>query len=189
MASSSIHLRFGNGFYGTNFMPEFSVQRTLPYTADEMFALVADIDRYPEFLPLCENMVTRERTRENDLPVVYAEMHVGYKSFNESFTSRVELNEPEKTIAVTYVDGPFKYLENVWQFHPVRGGGSQVDFHIRYAFNSALLSIVMGGFFDKAFRRFSFAFESRARHIYGDRTAVDPSAGDQHEWLNSTLRS
>jgi coenzyme Q-binding protein COQ10 len=134
-----------------------------------MFALVADVERYPEFVPLCRALKVRRREKsETEIETLIADMEVGYKAIRETFTSRVGLDRPRLKIVVEYVDGPFSRLENVWNFRDAaEGGGSTVEFFIAYEFRSRLLAAVMGSVFDAAFRKFSAAFEARADEIYG----------------------
>jgi coenzyme Q-binding protein COQ10 len=134
-----------------------------------MFALVADVERYPEFVPLCRALKVRRREKsEAGIETLIADMEVGYKAIRETFASRVGLDRPRLKIVVEYVDGPFSRLENVWNFRDAaEGGGSTVEFFIAYEFRSRLLAAVMGSVFDAAFRKFSAAFEARADEIYG----------------------
>ena len=147
-------------------MPSFSTRRRVPFTPEQMFDLVADVERYPEFLPLCEALTVRERTASAGKPVLVADMTAGYKAIRETFTSRVTLDEPASRILVEYIDGPFRHLENTWAFRPVPGG-SEIGFRIDYEFKSAMLGMLVGALFDKAFRKFAEAFENRARVVYG----------------------
>jgi len=136
-----------------------------------MFDLVADVERYPEFLPLCESLRVLRRSQSGEgVETLVAAMSVGYKAIRESFTTRVTLDRPRLRILVEYVDGPFKYLENRWTFKP-NASGCDVEFFISYEFRSLTLGILMGSVFEKAFRRFVDAFEERAEAIYG-RPAV-----------------
>ena len=134
-----------------------------------MFALVADVESYPEFVPLCRALKVRRREQsETEIETLIADMEVGYKAIRETFASRVALDRPRQRIVVEYVDGPFSRLENVWDFRDAaEGGGSTVEFFIAYEFRSRLLAAVMGSVFDVAFRKFSAAFEARADEIYG----------------------
>jgi len=134
-----------------------------------MFALVADVERYPEFVPLCRALKVRRREKsEMGIETLIADMEVGYKAIRETFTSRVALDPARLKIVVAYIDGPFSRLENVWNFRDApEGGGSTVEFFIAYEFRSRLLAAVMGSVFDAAFRKFSAAFEARADEIYG----------------------
>ena len=152
-------------------MPSFRTTRPIHHTPQEMFDLVADVEKYPEFLPLCEGLRVRRRAESGEgVETLVAEMKVGYKKIHEAFTSRVTLDRTRLRILVEYVDGPFKYLENRWTFRPTPGG-CEVEFYISYEFRSRALGLLMGSVFDKAFRRFAVAFEERADEIYG-RSAV-----------------
>lgn len=131
-----------------------------------MFALVADVERYPEFLPLCEALSVQSRRERDGKTLLVASMSVGYKAIRETFTTQVLLKPQERAIDVKYIDGPFKYLSNVWEFE-AEGSGCLVRFFIDYEFKSRLLGAVMGTMFDRAFRMFAEAFEKRADAIYG----------------------
>ena len=134
-----------------------------------MFDLVADIERYPEFLPLCEHTQNRRRVQvEEGVETLISTMTVGYKAIRESFTTRVTLDRPRLIVLVEYVDGPFKFLENRWTFKPTESG-CDVEFHITYEFKNAALGLLMGAVFDRAFRKFTVAFETRADEIYGKK--------------------
>jgi len=148
-------------------MPSFRTIRTVPYSAKEMFDLVADIERYPEFLPLCEKTVNRKRkTIAEGVETLFSTMTVGYKAVYESFSTNVTLDQKNMLILCEYVDGPFKYLENRWNFKE-NGKGCDVEFYITYEFKSFTLGILMGVMFDKVFRRFADVFVSRAEELYG----------------------
>jgi coenzyme Q-binding protein COQ10 len=147
-------------------MPSFATKRHVPFSAAEMFALVADIERYPEFLPLCTGLVVTSRRQGEDGQELTARMSVGYKAIAESFTTRVVTKPAESRIDVRYLDGPFKRLDNRWHFVDDETG-STVDFFIDYEFRSKLLGALVGSMFDHAFRRFAEAFEERAAHVYG----------------------
>jgi Oligoketide cyclase/lipid transport protein len=147
-------------------MPSFRSTRSVKHTPAQMFALVADVESYPEFLPLCEDLRIMRRSQSGEgIETLVAIMTVGYKAIRESFTSRVELDHPRLRIEVEYVDGPFKFLENRWTFRETPTG-SDVDFYINYEFKSFSLGLLMGAVFDKAFRKFAEAFEERANEIY-----------------------
>ena len=149
-------------------MPSFSSNHKVNHAADDMFRLVADVERYPEFVPLCQALHVRGRKElEDGRSVLVADMTVAYKLFKETFTSRVELRPDERTILVEYLDGPFKHLENKWTFEEAGEGASTVGFFISYEFRSRTLGSLMGVMFDKAFRKFSSAFEARADQVYG----------------------
>jgi coenzyme Q-binding protein COQ10 len=151
-------------------MPQFETTRRVGHSAEQMFALVADVETYPEFLPLCEALSVRSRRERDGRTLLVADMTVGYKAIRETFTSQVHLKPDELTIDVSYLDGPFKYLNNTWTFEPAPGG-SEVKFFIDYEFKSRMLGMVMGTMFDRAFRMFSDAFEKRADRLYGKPAA------------------
>ncbi len=148
-------------------MPQFETTRHVGHAADQMFALVADVEKYPEFLPLCEALRVRSRKEREGRAILIADMTVGYKAIRETFTSQVHLKPDEQAIEVKYLDGPFKYLSNVWRFEPTADGGCDVRFFIDYEFKSRILGAVMGAMFDRAFRMFTDAFEKRAAEVYG----------------------
>ena len=150
-------------------MPSFRTTRRVKHTPEEMFALVADVEKYPLFLPLCEGLKVRSRIRsEGGRETLIADMSVGYKAIHETFTSKVTLDREHLKIAVAYLDGPFRALDNLWSFKP-DGEGCLVEFFISYEFKSRMLGMVMGTMFDRAFRKFSQAFEKRAEVVYGRR--------------------
>lgn len=132
-----------------------------------MFDLVADVERYPEFVPMCESLKVRKRSGEPEgVEIIIADMTVAYKVIRETFSSRVTLDRAKLSILVEYLDGPFSHLENRWRFRPESERLSEVDFFIAYEFRSKMLGMVMGALFDSAFRRFAEAFERRADQIY-----------------------
>lgn len=133
-----------------------------------MFDLVADVERYPEFLPLCEALNVRSRKEREGKILLIADMTVGYKAIRETFTSQVLVKPDELAIDVKYLDGPFKYLDNRWAFEPRGDAGCEIQFFIDYEFKSRILGALMGTMFDRAFRMFSEAFEKRAREIYSE---------------------
>ena len=148
-------------------MPEFSTRRSVRHSAAEMFDLVADVERYPEFVPLCRQLNVRDRIPEPEgVEVLVADMTVAYKLVREKFTSRVTLDRPNLQILVEYLEGPFSHLENCWTFHAVGEKVCDVEFFIDYEFRSRMLGMLMGSMFDIAFRRFAHAFEQRADRIY-----------------------
>lgn len=136
-----------------------------------MFDLVADVERYPEFVPLCQSLRVRRRMQVAGKDVIVADMTVAYKVIRESFTSRVALDRPNLEILVEYLEGPFRRLNNRWNFHPAGDRICDVDFFIAYEFRSRTLGMLMGAVFDAAFRRFSTAFEHRADRVYGRQPA------------------
>lgn len=133
-----------------------------------MFDLVADVERYPEFVPLCQALRVKRRLKSDEgVEVLVADMTVAYKLIRETFASRVTLDRPRLTIHVEYLDGPFSRLDNRWEFLPRGEAASEVKFFISYEFRSRALGLVMGAMFDTAFRRFADAFEARADQVYG----------------------
>jgi coenzyme Q-binding protein COQ10 len=141
-----------------------------------MFDLVADMDKYPLFVPLCSALKIRSRTPKADGgSVVVSEMTVAYKLIHQTFTSRVTLDRPHLKIMVEYLDGPFSRLQNRWTFHPTGEASCTVEFYIDYEFKSRTLAMLMGAMFDTAFRKFAAAFEKRADEVYG-RNPTDKSA-------------
>ncbi len=156
-------------------MPRFSTTRRVKHPPQDMFALVADVERYPEFVPLCEALVVKRRFRDGEIDVIDATMTVAYKVIRESFTSRARLDAANRQIFVEYLDGPVRNLENRWRFHPAPGG-CDVEFDIAYEFRSKLFQAIAGAVFDKAFRKFAEAFEARADALSAARrlAAADP---------------
>ncbi len=153
-------------------MPSFHTSRRVAHPASEMFALVADVRHYPEFVPLCQSLRVLRREHTGQQETVIATMTVAYKFFRESFTSRVTLKPAEGTILVNYLDGPFRRLENRWVFTPVTSASSQIGFFLDYEFKTKALQMLMGAVFDRAFRKFADAFEARADAVYGKPTAT-----------------
>jgi coenzyme Q-binding protein COQ10 len=157
-------------------MPSFRTSRRVQHAATDMFDLVADMERYPEFVPLCERMRVRNRTKTAEgVEVAIAAMTVAYRMISETFTSRVTMNRPEFTIKVEYIQGPFSILDNRWSFRPVTEQSCDVEFFITYEFKSRMLGLLMGAMFDVAFRKFEQAFERRADVVYGKRATPAPA--------------
>ncbi|AGF75654.1 type II toxin-antitoxin system RatA family toxin [Bartonella vinsonii] len=149
-------------------MPTFTTYRQIAHSASEMFDLVADVEHYPEFLPMCAGLIVRSRKEYEEKTLILADMIVGYKVIREIFTTQVFLQPKKNLIEVKYIDGPFKYLENRWAFHDIeKSHACRVDFFIDYEFKSKMLGLVMGSMFDIAVRKFTDAFEMRAHRIYG----------------------
>ena len=150
-------------------MPKFETRRRVPHSARQMYDLVADVERYPQFLPLCEALRVRSRMPQAAGEVLVADMEVGYRAIRERFTSRVTLDPAALQIKSAYVDGPFQHMDNRWTFVDVAGqpGHSDVVFFIDYEFKSMILQMLMGSMFDAAFRKFTGAFETRAQQVYG----------------------
>jgi coenzyme Q-binding protein COQ10 len=150
-------------------MPQFSTKRRVPHAATDMFDLVADVEKYPQFVPLCSALKVKSRTEKDGATVLVADMTVAYKIIRETFTSRVTLDRPELRIFVEYLSGPFKRMQNRWRFVPIGKDACEIEFFIDYEFRSRALAAVMGAVFDAAFRKFAVAFEQRADEIYGRR--------------------
>jgi coenzyme Q-binding protein COQ10 len=147
--------------------------RVVPYTPDQMFDLVADVARYPEFLP----WVTAARIRSRDAEGFVADVLVGFKSFREKFTSRVVLNRAKRAIVAEYLEGPFKHLTNKWHFEPHQSGGCAVDFDIDFEFKFRMLEKLIGSLFDRAVRQMTDAFETRAARLYGQAVSTTAPSG------------
>ena len=143
-------------------MPTHAEQRVLPYTPEQLFALVADVERYPEFLPWCAGARIRERTPDE----IVADLIIGFRVFRERFTSRVKLDPPGR-IDVAYTEGPFRYLSNHWVFAPEPGGCCRVEFFVDFEFKSKILQKLIEVLFSEAVRRMVGAFEGRAQGLYG----------------------
>src|SRR6202008_2314409 len=149
-------------------MPTHAEKRELPYRPEQLFDLVADIERYPEFLPWCVG--ARVRSREEDL--VVADLVIGFKMVRERFTSRVKLDRPNLRIDVAYAEGPFRYLNNHWIFQPLPDGSTRIEFFVDFEFRSMMLQKLISVLFNEAVRRMFAAFEARARQLYGDGVPV-----------------
>jgi coenzyme Q-binding protein COQ10 len=148
-------------------MPQFSTKRRVRHSAADMFNLVADVEHYPEFVPLCRSLRVRNRARDAEgRDVIVADMTVAYKLVRETFTSRVTLDRTKLEILVEYLEGPFQKMNNRWSFRPAGEDTCDVEFFIIYEFRSRTLGLLMGAMFEAAFRRFSAAFERRADEVY-----------------------
>jgi coenzyme Q-binding protein COQ10 len=143
-------------------MPHHHERRSLPHSAAQMYDLVADVARYPEFLP----WVSAIRIRKNDEAEMLADMIVGFKSLRETFSSRV-VKVPKTSIIVDYLDGPMKHLHNAWKFENAPDGGSTVDFTVDFSFRNRMFEALAGQFFDSALRKMTTAFIERADALYG----------------------
>jgi coenzyme Q-binding protein COQ10 len=153
-------------------MPNFSTKRRVRHTAADMFDLVADVEKYPLFVPLCSAMKVKNRAARGDgMVVMVADMTAAYKLIRQTFRSRVTLDRPGLKIVVEYLDGPFSRMQNRWTFHPAGEGTCAVEFFIDYEFRSRILALLMGAMFDAAFRKFAVAFEQRADEVYGRKPA------------------
>ncbi len=153
-------------------MPVHAEQKFMPYSPEQLYALVADIDKYPEFLPWCVGARIRER-RETE---VIADLVIGFKMIRERFTSRVTLTPPAEgvvpRIEVAYIDGPMRHMSNKWVFN-ASDGGTLIDFHVEFEFRSKILETLIGALFHEAVKRMVNAFEARAAKLYGP-SAITP---------------
>jgi coenzyme Q-binding protein COQ10 len=147
-------------------MPLHQETRFLPYTADQMYAVVADIERYPEFLPWCEKLVVKERKAQDGIEFVTAEMFIAYPPLRERYVSRVRLDPERRTIEAAHVEGPFQRLDTRWRFVPL-ARGCEVHFLIEFAFKSVILSAVANVAFGFVASRMAESFVHRAEKVYG----------------------
>lgn len=152
-------------------MPRHSETRHLPYTPEQLFDLVADVERYNEFLP----WVVAVRIRSASDKEIIADLVVGFSAFKERFTSRVTLDKPHR-IHVDYIEGPLKYLRNEWRFDTAPDGGTNLFFSVDFAFRSRIFQALAGEMFDRALRRMTDAFERRAAALYGIKSSSAQSA-------------
>ena len=152
-------------------MPGISEIRQLPYSAEQMFDLVADVARYHEFLP----WVVGARIRSNSETEMTADLLVGFNALREKFSSRVIKQRPGR-IEVIYIDGPMRDLDNVWQFSPREDGGCEVQFRVDFTFRNSMFEALAGKYFDRAFRKMVGAFEERAAQLYGSNNSSATSA-------------
>lgn len=150
-------------------MPSQSHTRDVPYTADDMLELVADVDRYPDFLPWCSGARIKERRDTPEGEEMVADLLVAYKMFRERFTSRVLTNRDERRIDIDYIKGPFKRLENHWRFEPLADGGCRIHFFIDFEFRNRLFQTLINGVFGVAQDKAIEAFVRRADAIYGHK--------------------
>lgn len=155
-------------------MPTHAEKRHLPYSQKQLFDLVAEVDRYPEFLPWCTACRITRREGES----FYADLVVRFKVFSERFASKVTLHGHDQ-IDVEYIDGPFRYLNNHWRFIPQYDGSCVIDFFVDFEFRSKMLQALIGLLFNEAVSRMVGAFETRARSLYGEpsgSTLAGPAA-------------
>ena|SRR5215217_627701 len=153
-------------------MPRHSETRNLPYSPEQMFDLVADVQSYAEFLP----WVAAVRVRSDSGTEMIADLVVGFKSLKETFASRVVKERP-RSVKTDYIEGPLKYLHNSWSFEPDGKGGTDIHFCVDFAFKSRIFETIAGQMFDRALRRMIGAFETRAHELYGDGAATSGSSG------------
>ncbi len=148
-------------------MPSHAEHRKMPYSADQMYNLVADVASYPEFLPWCAAARIRSRTARGECEVMEADLVISFKVFRERFGSRVTLWTDGSRIDTEYLDGPFRYLKSKWIFTPADDGGCIVDFDVDFEFKNRVLQSVIGLVFNEAMHRIVHAFEKRAARLYG----------------------
>lgn len=147
-------------------MPGIRETRILPYSAEQMFDLVADVARYPEFLP----WVIATRVKSDSETEMVADMLVGFKALREKFTSKVIKARPHR-LEVIYLDGPMRDLDNVWHFRPLTQGGCELDFCVDFTFKNRMFEMLAGQYFNRAFRKMVAAFDSRAHELYGSNSS------------------
>lgn len=155
-------------------MPRHTETRTICYSPEQMFDLVADVGRYQEFLP----WVAATRVRSDSPNTMTADLVVGFKAIKETFTSRVHKTRPHE-LTIDYVEGPLKYLHNAWRFEPDGKGGTEIHFCVDFAFKSRIFESLAGQMFDRALRRMIHAFEERAHQLYGDCSEGSSSSSAQ----------
>lgn len=151
-------------------MPTHAEKRHLPYRPEQLWALVAEVDKYPAFLPWCK--AARITRREGD--IFYADLVIAFRVWRERFSSKVSLT-PQTGVDVEYINGPFRYLNNHWEFAPAPDGGCIVSFYVDFEFKSRLLQNLIGLLFNEAVRRMVGAFETRARQLYGPSSRAQPA--------------
>ncbi len=143
-------------------MPKFETTQRMPHSAEQMFAIVADIEKYPQFVPLCEALNVIERYEEANRDIIEADMTVAYKAIRETFRSKVELDQQNLLVSSQSMDGPFKHLFSEWKFLPLCDTMCDVQYQINYEFKNWIFQKLMGGLFEKAISTYSTSFENRA---------------------------
>lgn len=169
-------------------MPKQGDVRKLPYTADQMFDLVADVGSYPDFLPWCAAARIRARRREGETEIMEADLVISFKVFRERFGSRVTLYDDRRRIDTEYIDGPFKYLKSRWLFREI-DTGCEVDFHVDFEFKNRVLQGVIGVVFNEAMQRIVRAFETRAHALYGEDGKVGGQTGGRAPGRSDSVRA
>jgi coenzyme Q-binding protein COQ10 len=157
-------------------MPQHQTRKRVQHSAQDMFALVADVEKYPRFVPLCEALKVKKREERDGKKIILADMTVAYSVFRDTFTSRVTMDETELTITVDYITGPFSSLVNRWKFLAVTPTSCEVEFFIAWEMKSRTLSLVVGTVFERAFLKFADAFEARADFVYNRRHLAESPA-------------
>ena len=147
-------------------MPKQEESKVVPFTKEQMFDLVADIDNYKEFLPWCNNSKVIKRETIDDVEVLIADLEIGYDQFVYTYRSEVKLSNDKSSIKVINLDGPFKYLKNNWKFKEMSNNNCEVQFDIDFELNVSLLDLLMRKFFDLAFQKMVEAFINRAEEVY-----------------------
>ncbi len=147
-------------------MPKLDKKHVVNHSAKDMFKLVCDVESYPKFVPLCQSLNVKSTKERDSKTLMMADMTMAYKMLSETFTTQVLMNEETLTIDVKYIDGPFKHLDNQWQFKDLEGGKCEVTFLLDYELRSKMLALAAGAVFDMAFAKFVDAFEARADKIY-----------------------
>ena len=148
-------------------MPTHAEKRIMPHSAEQMYDLIADISAYPKFLPWCAAARITKRSQTDTGEIIDADLVISFKLFREKFASRVTLNPVDSHISVEYLDGPFRYLNNQWQFNALEDGTCEVDFFVDFEFKSPMLQAIIGMVFNEAMQRIVRAFEKRADELYG----------------------
>ena len=148
-------------------MPSFSDTRRVDHSAEAMYKLIADVEQYPQFLPLCDGLIVKSREQRRGKEIIIADMTVAYKIVKETYSSRVVLDQQKKRVFVESITGPFHHLDNRWTIKEISANSCDVDFYIDYEFKSRPLQLLMGSMFDYAFHKFSDAFVARADEVYG----------------------
>lgn len=154
-------------------MPSHQEKKVLPYSPEQLFDLVMDINEYPKFLPWCVG----SRITKKEEGVVWADLIIGYKMIREKFTSKVVFEKPN-TITVEYQTGPMKYLRNYWRFRPMPGNHTEIDFYVDFEFKSKIFQSLATVFFNEIIHRMVSAFEKRAREVYGDAQLSEDESSD-----------
>ncbi len=155
-------------------MPTHAEKKTLPYSPDQMFNLVLDIERYPEFLPWCLSCDIIKQTDDE----IYSNLVIGYKVFREWFKCRVKFERPN-SIRVEYINGPLRYLSNTWDFQPTDNDECIVDFYVDFEFKNPIFQKLMGVFFNEIVKRMVNAFEDRAAQLYGSKAKTKAKQAQQ----------
>ncbi|RLJ41670.1 coenzyme Q-binding protein COQ10 [Litoreibacter meonggei] len=150
-------------------MPSHREKRKLPYSADQMYALVADVAKYPEFLPWCSAARIRSRAEEGAAEVMLADLVISFKVFRERFGSKVTLWADDMKIDTEYLDGPFKFLKSTWDFRALGDCECEVEFFVEFEFKNRILQGAAGLFFNEAMQRVVRAFEARAQELHGQK--------------------